>query len=420
MTTMPMIEPFLENPMSALVEYPDGRILTVGGISQVGPPDIYMARLMPYGGFDPSFGADGVRLHSIGAWSDHVSDMLLLPDGRFILAGSADDTALVSCYFANGDPDPSFGANGLVWLTLPESPSYARTMSRAQDGRVTVLLTSHHSIHLARILADGQLDASFSGDGLQLLHEVEEPYAQASMDVDSQGRVIVAWDQPDVGGHTHVEIERWLYNGDPDPSFGDGGQTQVDLTVYSDEVWDVLVRPNGRMLISGDTYTVDEESAFVAELDENGDFVPAFNGDGFFLFSLEAWGPAPGSPATDREQAHETLASRGVVMRLARLEGELHRAVAEDDCDFLVDGTRVRLTAAHVIGGPGTPLLQDSSGVPFADEGDRVSCGGGSAPRGPIHGGTSIFNAGRISVYRDEGGAQRRAATPTTRLHTKR
>jgi hypothetical protein len=68
----------------------------------------------------------------------------------------------------------------------------------------------------------------------------------------------------------------------------------------------------------------------------------------------------------------------------------------------------VRLAAAHVIGGLGSPLLQDSSRVPFADEGDWVSCCGGAALRGPIHGETSIFDAGQISVYRDGGGAQRR------------
>ena len=48
-------------------------------------------------------------------------------------------------------------------------------------------------------------------------------------------------------------------------------------------------------------------------------------------------------PATDREPAHETLTLIGVMMRLARLDGVLHRAAPEDECDFLVGTTRVRL-----------------------------------------------------------------------------
>jgi hypothetical protein len=104
-------------------------------------------------------------------------------------------------------------------------------------------------------------------------------------------------------------------------------------------------------------------------------------------------------PATDREPAHEILRLRGVATRAARLDGALHRASPEDDCDFVVGSTRVRLAAAHVIGELGSPLLQGSDGVAFADEGDQVSCGGGFAPRGPVQGGTPIFNAGQISVY---------------------
>lgn len=110
--------------------------------------------------------------------------------------------------------------------------------------------------------------------------------------------------------------------------------------------------------------------------------------------------------ATDREPLRETLTLTGVAIRAARLDGLLRRATPGDDCDFLVGNTRVRLAAAHVIGGPGSPLLQDSGGVPFADEGDGVSCGGGFAPSDPVRGGTRVFNAGQISVYRDAARAE--------------
>jgi hypothetical protein len=107
-------------------------------------------------------------------------------------------------------------------------------------------------------------------------------------------------------------------------------------------------------------------------------------------------------PATDRKPAHEILGVRGVPMRAARLAGAIRRASPEDACDFLVGSTRVRLAATHMIGAPGSPLLQDSDGVPFAGEGDEVSCGGGFAPGGPVQGGTPIFHAGQISVYREK------------------
>jgi hypothetical protein len=117
--------------------------------------------------------------------------------------------------------------------------------------------------------------------------------------------------------------------------------------------------------------------------------------------------------ATDREPAREILTLTGVAMRLARLDGVLRRAAPGEDCDFLVGNTRVRLAAAHLIGAPGSPLIVDIDGVPFADEGDQVSCGGGSGPSGPVRGGTTIFTAGQISVNRDEPTSQPQT-TPMT------
>lgn len=117
-------------------------------------------------------------------------------------------------------------------------------------------------------------------------------------------------------------------------------------------------------------------------------------------------------PATARSPAHEVLALTGVAIRGARLDGVLRRALPGDACDFLVGDTRVRLAATHVIGDPGGPLLLDGNGVPFADDGDHVSCGGGSAPRGPVRGEVPVFSAGQICVYRDE-------AAPALRRRTR-
>jgi hypothetical protein len=112
-------------------------------------------------------------------------------------------------------------------------------------------------------------------------------------------------------------------------------------------------------------------------------------------------------PATNREPAHETLALTGVAMRLARLDGALRRAAPEDECDFLVGNTMVRLGPDHLIGEPGGPLLMDAAGVAFADDGDQVSCGGGAVPHGPVRTDTPVvFHAGQISIYRDERAAQ--------------
>lgn len=89
----------------------------------------------------------------------------------------------------------------------------------------------------------------------------------------------------------------------------------------------------------------------------------------------------------------ESLSITNAVMRLARLAGSLGRSPSGR---LQVGQTEVRLSFAHRIGAPGSPLLSDAAGVRFADEGDEVVCGGGFAPSGPL-GTRGVFMVGRIT-----------------------
>jgi hypothetical protein len=104
--------------------------------------------------------------------------------------------------------------------------------------------------------------------------------------------------------------------------------------------------------------------------------------------------------ATENEPAHEALTRTGVMILLAALRGRLRRASAGDSCDFLVGNVPVRLLPAHQLGPPGSPVVLDTAGVGFADEGDSVCCVGGFAPTGPVLRDTPIFQAGELRVYK--------------------
>jgi hypothetical protein len=103
--------------------------------------------------------------------------------------------------------------------------------------------------------------------------------------------------------------------------------------------------------------------------------------------------------ATETEPAHQALTRAGVPIQLAAVRGLLRRASATDACDFLVDETPVRLLPEHQLGPPGSPVVLDTSGTPFADEGDTICCVGGFARSGPVPGQTPVFNAGELRVY---------------------
>ena len=111
--------------------------------------------------------------------------------------------------------------------------------------------------------------------------------------------------------------------------------------------------------------------------------------------------------ATPTEPAHRALSINGAPMLLAALYGRLHRADPATPYDFLVDDTPVRLQPKHRIGPPGGAIVLDTSGAPFAEEGDAVCCVGGFAPGGPVEGQAPVFHAGELRVYESNNHRQR-------------
>lgn len=103
--------------------------------------------------------------------------------------------------------------------------------------------------------------------------------------------------------------------------------------------------------------------------------------------------------ATETEPAHEALTMTGTTIPLAALHGRLYRARATEPGDFLVDDTPVQLMAEHQLGSPGGPVVLDTTGRAFAEEGDTVCCVGGYAPTEPVRGQPALFAAGEIRVY---------------------
>jgi hypothetical protein len=88
----------------------------------------------------------------------------------------------------------------------------------------------------------------------------------------------------------------------------------------------------------------------------------------------------------------------GGPVRLALAVGPLGRASEADGCDVLIGGNAVRLEPDHRIGGPGEALIIDADGVPFADEGEIASCGGGFGGGSHVRGEHGPFYAWQITV----------------------
>jgi uncharacterized delta-60 repeat protein len=156
---------------------PDGKLVIAGRYGPLSPADgdFGLARLMPDGAADPSFGSGGLVTTDFGG-SQHGYSVMVLPDGRLVLAGTraapeakwfATDVALVR-YLPDGSLDTTFGTGGLATAPLATVDAVDEVI-RLPNGNLLVAGSAAgqgtYDFLLARFLPDGVLDPTFGTDG---------------------------------------------------------------------------------------------------------------------------------------------------------------------------------------------------------------------------------------------------------------
>jgi uncharacterized delta-60 repeat protein len=196
--------------------------------------------------------------------------------GRIVVAGEQlqpgimqDDPVSRSCAIArlvpNGAFDPTFGGGSVVLQTVAGSPCRYQAIAFQADGKIVVAgkvdqYTEPRAI-LARYLDDGQLDQAFGDHGIVL----SSPQSSAtSLIVDEAGRIVVAGvvGPADDDSSAAWYVNRYLSDGTPDPAFGAGG---VAAPVFSQSGYDVAygiaMHTNGALVVAGSVATSFEDKA---------------------------------------------------------------------------------------------------------------------------------------------------------------
>lgn len=166
---------------------------------------LLLARLLPDGRPDASFGggdgtvlvdADGGR-HCTCSFA---SSLTLTPGGKPLLAGSTTgpgpQTSLLARFMPNGKLDPSFGRRGIVRTRRGSRLVFNDVVTQA-NGRIAAVgffntrQTGEAQVAVLQYLSNGRLDRSFAADGFFHLHLGRESTASAAIS-QSDGHVVVA------------------------------------------------------------------------------------------------------------------------------------------------------------------------------------------------------------------------------------
>lgn len=97
----------------------------------------------------------------------------------------------------------------------------------------------------------GSLDTTFGAGGVRQTQVGTIDDASNGVTVQSDGKVIVVGSAKNSSGGTDFSVVRYTRDGTLDGTFGPGGKVLVDFAGMSDEAEDVVVQPNGAIVVAG-------------------------------------------------------------------------------------------------------------------------------------------------------------------------
>jgi uncharacterized delta-60 repeat protein len=259
-------DPRMEGNVYTLAVQPDGAVLVGGGFSIIaGAERSCIARLEPNGAVDAEFLPLRTSSPGTQTYFREVYALVLQPDGKVLAGGTLSqdngtdpNLSNVVRLNADGTLDPSFdadtGANSFVWAIVLQV-----------DGKVILggRFTSVNGIargHLARLDADGQVDASFDP-----ISYVWQPITEVlALALQPDGKLIIGGDFKSISrGVTKHRIARLNRDGSVDPTFAGKG---ADLTVRA-----LAQRPDGSVVVGGLFGRIhDADRECIAELHNDG------------------------------------------------------------------------------------------------------------------------------------------------------
>jgi uncharacterized delta-60 repeat protein len=216
------------------------RVLAAGTVlSDSLTADFGLARYRPGGALDRSFGGDGRVVTDFGFGDDRLSDALIQPDGRIVAAGIAEGAAglhfALARYLPDGSPDTGFGAGGTLLTTF----------------------------------ANGGTSGA------------------SALAIDAAGRLLAAGNAP-VREGAGFAVARYRQNGSLDPTFGRRGKVAFGFGWGNDGASDLVVLPDGRILLVGFALVEDHFEWALARLTADGALDPTFGGEGRITMDLGA------------------------------------------------------------------------------------------------------------------------------------
>lgn len=228
----------------------DGKIVvtgqTIGGSSN----DVIVVRLLTNGTLDTSFGTSGFTVLVLGSGTDQSLAVEVQPDGKILVAGYTNqpgyEEAFVARLLTNGQPDASFGTNGVRILNADvDDDERASDIELYPDGRIAVCGEADQDAFAAVLLPDGTNDPSFGTGGVAINPVIDAQVADR-VAIDNEGGLVLACTVD--GDFYDIQVIRFLADGTLDPDY------EITIPILNDDAASAIaIQPDGKVLVAGES-----------------------------------------------------------------------------------------------------------------------------------------------------------------------
>ena len=237
-------------------------------------------------------------------WSprtDHISEILVDGDGKYVAVGSAgtvttgsggDHQCSVTRFASNksfSNMDSSFSGDGVVQPNFENSKhDWCKGAAIDANGKIVIVGYVKHGATrfdatIGRLNADGSWDTSFDSDGKRTEHFDNDDLFQ-DVAIQPDGKIVAVGGSQWGHDEGNLLLARYNTDGSLDTSFGGGDGWQVTDFSNQDRGFDVKIQSNGKIVVAGvcdyGGDTADGRYGLVARFNTNGSLDTTFSGDG--------------------------------------------------------------------------------------------------------------------------------------------
>lgn len=263
----------------------DGKLVVAGTSNDGSRNRIAVVRCNSDGSLDTGFDGDGRLLASVGSTNTIGRSVIQQFDGKLVVGGAIRPGTIFQFalfrFNVDGQLDLTFNSTGYVTTALGTneySGSAGRSVIQQSDGKLvlaghTWITNQYDDFALARYNADGSLDTTFSGDGLQTtnISGVSDFAYQVIQQKD--GKLVAAGSGYLAPANSDFILVRYNADGALDSSFSGDGKATTAVSNYDDFAYAVVEQQDGKLVVAGVANILFGLARFFGEPDTDNDGV---------------------------------------------------------------------------------------------------------------------------------------------------